>query len=66
MAQLKQLFKARDAGKNDKHGEPVLITPWFEMICKKFLFAWWEDLDHALSGKVKCTPPRKVHHLKLA
>ena len=30
-----------------KDGEEglVKITPWFKMICERFLFNWWSDLS---------------------
>jgi len=28
-----------------------LITPWFEMICSKFLFKWWGQLDSIIANK---------------
>ena len=27
-------------------GGGVTITPWFKAIADKFLFTWWEQLDH--------------------
>lgn len=36
--ELKQLLEDADQGK-------VKITPWFKLICDKFLFKWWDSLD---------------------
>ncbi|RKP36074.1 isopentenyl-diphosphate delta-isomerase [Dimargaris cristalligena] len=38
-AELKQLFA-------DAAQDKVLVTPWFRLICEKFLFQWWEKLDN--------------------
>lgn len=46
MYQLKEFV---DQG-ND-HNSGVLLTPWFKMICEKFLFEWWQNLDHLESVK---------------
>ena len=35
--QLKDLLKQEEEGK-------VKITPWFRMICERFLFLWWDSL----------------------
>lgn len=37
----------------------VLITPWFKMICDKFLFKWWDSLDHIEDLK----DHQKIHKL---
>lgn len=26
--------------------QAVLITPWFKLICEKFLFQWWNSLNN--------------------
>ncbi|KAJ1649004.1 isopentenyl-diphosphate delta-isomerase idi1 [Dispira simplex] len=36
--ELKQLLRDAEQGR-------VLVTPWFRLICNKFLFAWWDQLD---------------------
>lgn len=28
-----------------RHESGVLLTPWFKMICERFLFDWWSKLD---------------------
>ncbi|KAJ1925346.1 isopentenyl-diphosphate delta-isomerase idi1 [Tieghemiomyces parasiticus] len=38
-AELKQLLTDAQDGK-------VLITPWFRLICEKFIFQWWAQLDN--------------------
>ena len=35
--ELKDLLKQGEEGK-------VKITPWFRMICERFLFQWWDSL----------------------
>ena len=35
----------------------VLLTPWFRMICDKFLFQWWKNLD-----KIKDFQDHKTIH----
>lgn len=29
----------------------LLITPWFNMICQRFIFGWWENLPKILKQK---------------
>lgn len=36
--ELKQLLEEAEQGK-------VKITPWFKLICDKFLFEWWSNLS---------------------
>lgn len=36
--ELKQLLEDGDQG-------TVKITPWFKLICNKFLFEWWNNLS---------------------
>lgn len=28
----------------DAEDGKIVITPWFDLLCKKFLFTWWENL----------------------
>lgn len=37
--ELKELLKSGDEG-------TTLVTPWFKLICQKFLFDWWSNLDN--------------------
>ncbi|KAJ1967037.1 isopentenyl-diphosphate delta-isomerase idi1 [Dispira parvispora] len=37
--ELKQLLRDAEQGR-------VLVTPWFRLICNKFLFKWWDQLDN--------------------
>ena len=30
----------------DAEGGEKRVTPWFKLICDKFLFTWWKQLDH--------------------
>ncbi len=43
-ANLDQLLK--EAG--DGH---VKITPWFKLICERFLYSWWADLGNLTEDK---------------
>ncbi len=38
--ELKQFMREEETKKSS-----VLFTPWFKMICEKFLFDWWANLD---------------------
>ena len=29
----------------------VLISPWFDLICEKFLYKWWGQLDQICAKK---------------
>jgi len=44
-----------------------LITPWFEMICSKFLFSWWSQLDSIIANKGLPDPQqaKTIHRLSL-
>ena len=46
---VEQLREMLELGKDPKSG--VLITPWFRMICEKFLFNWWQNLNNVISLK---------------
>ncbi len=35
----------------ERHESGVLLTPWFRMICERFLFEWWERLEDLSSVK---------------
>ena len=39
--------------------QEVLITPWFKLICEKFLFQWWKHLSN-LSSYID----NKIHDLR--
>lgn len=39
--ELKEFIK--EASKKDS---PILLTPWFMLICDKFLFDWWKSLEN--------------------
>lgn len=41
---LKEMFTEQTDGK-------LVITPWFQMICEKFLFDWWAQLDTIIKNK---------------
>lgn len=30
---------------NAKEGK-IMITPWFELLCERFLFMWWKNLGN--------------------
>lgn len=38
----------------------VLLTPWFKLICEKFLFNWWDNLNNLKSIKDHTTIHRFV------
>lgn len=48
---LKEVLKRAQQGE-------VILTPWFEMICNKFLFHWWDHLD-----ELKKVEDQKTIHL---
>ncbi|XP_053405285.1 isopentenyl-diphosphate Delta-isomerase 1-like [Mercenaria mercenaria] len=37
--QLQELLTSSESGK-------VILTPWFHLICKHFLFKWWDGLEN--------------------
>ena len=39
--ELRDLLSLKDQG--------VLVTPWFKLICDKFLFQWWNSLSNLSS-----------------
>ena len=41
MDELKSMFQDKS----------LLFSPWFRLICEKWLWNWWADLDGALAGK---------------
>ena len=36
----------------------IVITPWFELLCNKFLFGWWDNINNL--DKVKDL--KTIHH----
>ena len=50
-----ELFREMEA----KDSMP-LWSPWFEIIAKKFLKTWWEDLDGVVAGK-RCADYGSIH-----
>ena len=50
--ELKQLLEDADEGR-------VKITPWFKLICDKFLFHWWDNL----SDLSKCLDVKTIHRM---
>jgi isopentenyl-diphosphate delta-isomerase len=30
---------------SEKSESDDIVTPWFRLICERFLFEWWENLD---------------------
>jgi isopentenyl-diphosphate Delta-isomerase len=59
-AELKELFEKR------KTDDTLLISPWFEMICNRFLFPWWDRLDEIMADKATLEERTKIHALELA
>ena len=51
----KQMREILQDAKNGK----VIITPWFELLCKKFLFAWWDNISNLASVKDQKT----IHYM---
>lgn len=49
---LKELLKSNNAGN--------MLTPWFRLICDRFLFHWWNNLGNLKSVQDHST----IHHLK--
>ncbi len=41
---LSQLLKEGEAG-------TIKITPWFRLICERFLSGWWKDLENLTEDK---------------
>ena len=35
----------------DAKAEKIIITPWFSLLCEKFLFNWWENLNNLKAVK---------------
>jgi hypothetical protein len=53
MPELRAMMREADKARggligDDDHdkGGPVRFTPWSRAIMDKFLFVWWEDLQH--------------------
>jgi isopentenyl-diphosphate delta-isomerase len=44
--QLRELFK-----QSEDPSSGITISPWFRLICERFFFNWWQDLDTVLAAK---------------
>ena len=46
------MYELKEFLEEEKDGNSgVLLTPWFKLICDKFLFKWWSNLDKIESFK---------------
>lgn len=52
ITELKEIIETADR-------KDILITPWFKLIVKNFLFDWWKDLDNISLHKDEET----IHHM---
>jgi len=66
-SELEKLFEQRDLYNKTKEGEKIIITPWFELICRNFLYKWWDDLAKILHNKGPLVSEKlnTIHRLSL-
>jgi isopentenyl-diphosphate delta-isomerase len=57
-AQLRQIFEdyqaqqtRKEKGETISEEDELLISPWFHMICKRFFYQWWADLDQVMKDQ---------------